>query len=178
MSPPSDLAAALHRARAALQRCPALGLHDDVPATIRWEGGTHITATHANGAQIETDMPCELGGSGHRVTPGWLLRAGLASCTATRIAMAAALEGIALQTLELQVSSRSDTRGLLGMADADGAPVHAGPRDMQMRVRIAARGVSAERLRALVEYSQRSSPVPVAVQEGVKVDLRIEVAAG
>jgi uncharacterized OsmC-like protein len=60
-------------------------------------------------------MPSEVGGSGDQVTPGWLFRAGLASCAATRIAMAAAAEGIELATLEVRASSRSDTRGLLGM---------------------------------------------------------------
>lgn len=172
-----DIAEALHRVESVLRRRPETGLHDDAPATARWSGGTRVVASHANGTQLLTDMPGELGGSGDQVTPGWLFRAGLAACTTTRIAMAAAAEGIELRTLELQASSRSDTRGLLGMADEDGEAVGAGPSDVQLRVRISAHGVAPERLRALVEDSYRHSPVSCAVQ-GVPVALHIEVDRG
>jgi uncharacterized OsmC-like protein len=172
------IAAALQRVEAVLRRRPGAGLGDDASATARWHGGTRVVTSHANGMQLMTDMPLELGGGGDGVSPGWLLRAGLASCVATRIAMAAAAEGIELKTLELVASSRSDTRGMLGMADAGGVPVPAGPRDVQLLVRISAIGASPERLRALVEHSHRCSPVSCAMQEAVPVALRIEVGAG
>ena len=88
-----DIAAAMQRVESVLRRRPEVGLHDDAPATARWQSGTRVVSSHANGTQIVTDMPTELGGSGDQVTPGWLLRAGLASCLATRIAMAAAAAG-------------------------------------------------------------------------------------
>ena len=172
-----QLAAALQRAEAALRRRPAMGLHDDAPAVARWQTGTRVVAQHANGAQIPTDMPQELGGSGDQVTPGWLFRAGLASCAATTIAMAAARAGIELSNLEVRAASRSDTRGLLAMAGADGETVSATPSDLQVQVRIGAPGVEPARQRSLVEASCRCSPVPNAVREAVAVDLRIEVAA-
>jgi organic hydroperoxide reductase OsmC/OhrA len=124
-----------------------------------------------------TDMPSELGGSGDQVTPGWLFRAGLASCLATRIAMGAATAGIELTLLEVLAGSRSDARGLFGMADGSGEPVGAGPRDVQLLVRIAAPGVSAEKLQTLVEESNRCSPISAAVRDVVPVALRIEVEA-
>lgn len=170
-----DIAEALQRIESVLRRRPESGLHDDAPATARWEGGTRMVASHPSGKQVVTDMPGEMGGSGDQVTPGWLFRAGLASCTATRIAMAAAAEGIELQTLELRASSRSDTRGLLGLADADGHTVSAAPQDVQLHVRIAARGVASERLHALVEGSYRCSPVPQAVHDAVPVAVLVEV---
>ena len=173
-----DIAAAMQRVEAVLRRRPEIGLHDDAPATAHWESGTQVVASHANGTQMLTDMPGELGGSGDQVTPGWLFRAGLASCAATRIAMGAAAEGIELATLEVLASSRSDTRGLLGMADAEGELVYAGPQDVQLLVRISAHGVSSERLRALVEDSHHYSPVPNALQNAVPVALRIDVDAG
>ena len=147
-----DVAAAMQRVETVLQRRPEMGLHDDAPAAARWEGGTRVVSSHANGTQMATDMPGELGGSGDQVTPGWLFRAGLASCAATRIAMGAAAEGIELAALEVVASSRSDTRGLLGHGGcATAQPVPAGPRDVQLLVRISAHGVEPERLRALVE---------------------------
>jgi uncharacterized OsmC-like protein len=172
-----DIAAAMQRVEKVMRRRPASGLHDDAPATARWEGGTRIVASHANGARIATDMPGELGGSGDQVTPGWLFRAGLVSCTATVIAMRAAAAGIELTLLEVRATSRSDTRGLLGMAGEDGEPVSAGPEDVQMHVRVAAPGISEERLRALVEEGRRFSPVYVALRDARQVTLHIEVEA-
>jgi uncharacterized OsmC-like protein len=169
------VADAMQRAEVVLRRRPDMGMHDDAAATAHWRGNTRIITSHSNGTEIPTDMPGELGGTGDQVTPGWLMRAALASCTATRIAMGAAAAGIELTALELRATSRSDTRGMLGMTEADGTRVGAGPHDVHLYVTIAARDVSAERLRALVEESHRCSPVPCAMQEETPVELHIEV---
>jgi organic hydroperoxide reductase OsmC/OhrA len=172
-----DIALAVQRVESVLKRRPATGIHDDAPAAAQWQTGLKVVARHANGTQMMTDMPQELGGSGAHVTPGWLFRAGLASCLATRIAMGAATARIDLTLLEVLASSRSDARGLFGMADISGEPVSAGPRDVQLLVRIAAPGVSAEKLQALVEDSNRCSPISAATRGVVPVALKIEVDA-
>lgn len=169
------VADAMQRVEVVLRRRPDMGIHDDTPAVARWRGSTRIVTSHANGIEIPTDMPGELGGTGDQVSPGWLMRAGLAACTATRIAMGAAAAGIELTMLELRASSRSDTRGLLGMTEPDGTPISAGPHDLQLHVTIAAHDVPAERLRALVEESHRCSPVPCAIQQETPVGLQIEI---
>jgi uncharacterized OsmC-like protein len=172
----TDIAAALKRLEKVLLRSPKTGLHEDAPATARWQGGARVTTSHVNGTQIATDLPTEVGGEGTAATPGWLLRAGLASCVTTRIVMAAALEGIELTTLETVATSRSNARGMLGMLDTHGRPVPAGPGDLQLHVRIAAAdGTSPDRLRSLVEQSNHCSPVSCAVQEITPIELRIEV---
>lgn len=135
-----DIAAAMQRVETVLRHRPETGLHDDAPAAARWEGGTRVVASHANGTQ-----------------------------------MTAAVEGIALSSLEVRASSRSDVRGLLGMADARGEPVQAGPRDVQLLVRISAPGVAPERLRALVEDGLCHSPIPNAVQSATPLALHIDV---
>jgi uncharacterized OsmC-like protein len=172
------MAAAMERVQTVLRRRPEMGLHDDAPATAAWQGDTRVVVGHGNGTQVPTDMPTELGGSGDLITPGWLFRAGLASCATTTIALTAAAQGIELGALEVRVSSRSDTRGLLGMADERGEPVCAGPSDVTLLVRIAARGVASERLRALVEAGCRCSPIPNAVERATPIALRIDVDAG
>ena len=116
-----------------------------------------------------------LPGSGDRITPGWLFRAGLASCLATCIAMRAAAAGIELSTLSVEATSRSDSRGLLGVPGADGEPVNVGPSEIQLRVRLSARGVSDDRLRSLVDEGHRCSPVPAAVQHANPVVVHVEV---
>jgi hypothetical protein len=40
----------------------------------------------------------------------------------------------------------ADVRGILGMADAKGVPVSAGPFDIQLTVRIGAKGMAAEQV--------------------------------
>lgn len=172
-----DIAEALHRVSSVLERRPEAGLHDDAPATAHWEGGTRFVANHPNGRQVWTDMPLEFGGAGKEVTPGWMFRAGLASCAATCIALMAACEGIALRVLVVRVTSRSDTRGILGMTGSDGHAVTAAPLDLQLHVRIAADGVAPERLHALVERSHRQSPVPCAVRTELPLAVQVKVDA-
>jgi uncharacterized OsmC-like protein len=172
-----DIAAAVQRVESVLRRRPATGIHDDAPASARLQTGLRVVASHTNGTQMLTDMPTELGGSGNQVTPGWLFRAGLASCLVTRIAMGAAAAGIELTMLEVLASSRSDTRGLFGMADVSGDPVGAGPSEVRLLVKISAAGVSAAQLQTLVEDCNRCSPICAAVRDTVPVALQIEVDA-
>ena len=170
-----ELAAALQRAEAVFRRRPDMGVHDDSQAAARWEAGTRVIASHANGTQIASDMPCELGGTGDRITPGWLFRAGLASCSATAIAMTAAAQNIELTVLEVVVGSRSDSRGLLGMNDVDGTPVCAAPTDYEVRVHIAADATAPEQLRALVDEGLRRSPMQQALRTAPPITLRVEI---
>lgn len=171
-----QIALAMERVASLLRRKPQAGLIEDSAATARWEGGLRTRVHSDSGQPLVTDMPAELGGDGG-LTPGWLLRAGLASCAVTRIAMAAAAQGITLQTLEAQATSQSDARGLLAIPEPNGTPVPAGPLAMTLRVRIGAAGVPAARLRALVESTATCSPVTCAVEQPLPVALLIDVAA-
>ncbi|RYF34635.1 MAG: OsmC family peroxiredoxin [Comamonadaceae bacterium] len=171
----APIAAALERMTSVLQRRPDTGLHDDAPATARWDGGTRVVALHGNGHQVPTDMPAEFGGTGGQVTPGWLFRAGVAACATTSIALLAAKEGIELTRLETRAGSRSDARGMLGMTEADGSEVSAAPGDFQLHVRIAAQGVPPETLRALVERGLHRSPIPSAVQRALPLAFHIDL---
>lgn len=171
----ADIRAALERVESVLQRRPSLGLHADTAATARWNQGVSVISRHPNGTEIATDMPPELGGRGEAVTPGWLMRAGLASCTVTCIALAAAAQGIELEAIEVTAESQSDARGLFGMKEPDATRVPAAPRAVQLQVRIGARGVPAERLRRLVEDTRRCIPVLCALEDAVPVVLQVEV---
>lgn len=170
-----DIATALQRVDAILRRRPEQGLHDDAPASARWQGGLRVIARHADGAELATDMPAELGGSGSEPTPGWLFRAGIASCAATTLVMQAASQGIALTALEVSAHSRSDARGMFGIDAADGAAVQARPLEVRLRVRISAPGVAPEHLRAFVEAACLLSPIPDAVRHGVPMTMAVDV---
>ncbi len=169
------LAKAMQRVRAVLTGRPQAAIHADEPAIACWEPDLRVLSRHAHGTQIATDMPIELGGSGDQVTPGWLLRAAMASCLATRIAMEAAVQGIVLRRLEVTARSRSDARGLLGMTDGAGNRITPAPFDLRLEVRIDAPGAAREGVQAMIEESWRCSPVSAAIGNAVPVDLRIEI---
>lgn len=171
----NPIAVALTRVRTVLQRRPSAALSEDAPAYAVWRGGTRVQTGHPGGTSVETDMPTELGGSGDQVSPGWLLRAGAASCTATAIVLVAAERGIELTHLEVRCGSHSDARGLLGVARADGGEVFGGPLESWTQVRIAARGAAADTLHALVDEGYRRSPVTQALQAALPLVLRVEI---
>jgi len=150
---------------------PEDALSRDKPAIATLEAGLRCRATGPSGATLVSDMPAGVGGGASAPTPGWFLRAALANCDATVIAMRAAQLGIALSRLEVAVGSESDNRGLLGTLDS--AP--AGPLNVDVTVRIAAAGVTEDALRELVHWALEHSPVNDAVRRAVPVATAIEV---
>jgi uncharacterized OsmC-like protein len=144
----------------------------DRPAVAVVVGGLRCKAEGPNGAAIVTDMPKGIGGGGSAPTPGWYLRAALATCDATVIAMRAAQLGVVLTALEVAVESRSDTRGLLGVGD----PVPPGPLEMGVHVRIAADGASPDQLRQIVHWAEAHSPVGDAVRRAVPSRVEVDIA--
>ena len=143
----------------------------DKPATAVLESGLRCRAEGPNGATLFSDMPAAIGGAGSAPSPGWLLRAALANCDATLIAMRAAQLGIVLSRLEVTVGSESDDRGLLGVSDA----VPPGPLSVRVMVRIAATGASSEQLHELVHWAERHSPVSDAMRRAVPVATEVIV---
>src|SRR5919197_3531044 len=119
-----------------------------------------------------TDMAESVGGSASAPTPGWLLRAALAACDATLVAMEAARDGIELTDLEVSVESESDFRGVLGVDPS----VQAGPLSMRVRIRLAAAEATEDQLRAIVERAESHSPVRDALVR--KVSMTTEIGTG
>ncbi|NCT98541.1 MAG: OsmC family protein [Comamonadaceae bacterium] len=149
---------------------PQDALSQDKPAVATLESGLRCKAVGPKGETLITDMPAPIGGGGSAPTPGWYLRAALANCDATMIALRAAQLGIELDQLEVTVGSRSDNRGLLG---AEG--VAAGPLDVMLSVRIAAPGVPEATLRELVHWAEAHSPVGDALRRALNVKAAIQV---
>ena len=143
----------------------------NAPAVAALQQDLKFRVTGPSGEVIETDMPRGMGGAAAAPGPGWLLRAALASCTGTVIAMRAGMRGIALNTLEVTVESESNHRGILGLEEK----VSAGLSDMCMRVKIGAAGVGADALRDLVQWGDIHSPVGCTLREAPDVRLDVEV---
>jgi uncharacterized OsmC-like protein len=151
-----------------LAQHPEEAVAADAPATAVRLDGLRFRAEGPNG-EVITDMAEAVGGSASAPTPGWLLRAALASCDATIVAMEAAREGIDLTDLEVVVESDSDFRGLLGVGD----PVSAGPLGVRVRIRLAADGATDDQLREIVRRAESRSPVGDAIARAVPVTTEI-----
>jgi uncharacterized OsmC-like protein len=122
------------------------------------------------GETFQTDMPAGVGGGATAPTPAWLLRAALASCNATCIAMRAAKRGVNLAKLEVTVSSESDNRGMLGLDEH----VSAGLQNLRVHVRISAPGTSPEELAELARWGCSHSPVGCTDTPSAQVEVQVE----
>lgn len=150
---------------------PDAGLVTDSLATATVEEGLRVRTEGPSGYSVVTDMPEAVGGGGSGESPGWLFRAGLASCDATMLQMRAAQEGIDLTTLEVLVDSESDDRGMLGVGDS----VPAGPLEVRTRFRLGSHDADAEQLEELVEWVDLHSPVADLVRREVQSKVEIDV---
>lgn len=149
---------------------PELGLTTDSRAVAAWQGGLRFETEVPNGATLVTEMPKAVGGEGSAPTPGWLLRAALANCNASMIALRAAQTGVSLTKLEVAVDSESNDRGMLGLSE-----VPPGPLQVRLKVRLAATGASPEQLKALVAWADRHSPVADALRRAVPLSASVEI---
>lgn len=140
-------------------------------ATALLRDGLTFQVTGPAGEKILTDMPAPMGGTASAPNPGWLLRAALASCNATVIAMRAARLGVKLETLEVTVDSDSDNRGILGLDDR----VTAGLLSLRTKVRIGAKDAAPAQLRELVAWAEAHSPVGCTIRQAPSATTEVEV---
>jgi uncharacterized OsmC-like protein len=168
----SNLAARepLERAKRLFLEKPAVARKANTTATAVWRDGLSCEVSGPAAERAVTDMPLPMGGNGAGSNPGWLLRAGIASCAATAIAMRASLMGVALKTLEVQVDSDSDARGLVGISDVSTALGN-----LRMSVRIGADGIDEAQLRELAAWGEANSPVSCTLRDRPHVVLEVAV---
>jgi len=139
----------------------------DTVATATVEDGLRVRIEGPDGASLLTDMVPSVGGEGSAPSAGWLLRAALASCVATLVAMRAAQRGVELAGVEVSVDSESDDRGILGI-DPD---VPAGPLSMRLSVRAgAADGTAAD---DIVSWAVEHCPVYDAIRRAIPVSVSV-----
>jgi uncharacterized OsmC-like protein len=140
-------------------------------ATATLESGLRFEVSGEHGALAYTDMPSALGGKSSAAKPGWFLRASLASCNATVIAMRAAQLGIELTSLTVTVNSAADARGLLGCDEN----ISAGLTDWKILVRIGAAATSPELLHDIITWAIDHSPVACTLGDDETTETIIEI---
>lgn len=171
MTSSTQIRASIEQAAAYLADHPDDARSVDSAARAAIEGGLRTRVVGPGGVTVHTDMPAAVGGEGTAPSPGWLLRAALAACDATLVAMEAARSGIELTALEVEVSSESDDRGLLGVGDG----VPAGPLTVRTVIRIAVAAGDQDRLAAVLRAAEAHSPVADAVRRAISLETQVEI---
>jgi uncharacterized OsmC-like protein len=166
----SDIKGSIDNAVRYLSEHPDEARYTDSLARARLDEALRVEVTGPGGLRLVTDMPAGVGGRDEEPSPGWLYRASLASCVATTIGMEAARERVTLRSLEVEVDSESDDRGILGMDES----VPAGPLSTRIRVRVSAEGVDQGHLREVLDRGAARCPVWDATKRAVDVSLEID----
>lgn len=163
-----SIRSAIETASDQLTEHPEAAVATDAAATAVREEGLRFRVEGPKGDVI-TDMSETVGGGATAPTPGWLMRAALASCDATAVAMEAARDGIELTDLTVTVESETDFRGVLGIDDS----VSPGPLAVRVRIQLAADNATEDHLREIVRRAESRSPVGDAVTRAVSMTTEI-----
>ena len=163
-----SIRSAIETASSHLTEHPEAAVATDTTATAVREEGLRFRVEGPKGDVI-TDMSKAVGGGATAPTPGWLLRAALASCDATAVAMEAARHGVELTGLTVTVDSESDFRGVLGVDDS----VRPGPLAVRVRIQLAAANATKDQLREIVQRAESRSVVRDALARAVPMTTEI-----
>lgn len=150
---------------------PGQARAQDREAVAVIEEGLLVRATGPNGQTLVCDMPKDLGGGGSAPSPGWMMRAALASCEAVMITLRAAQVGFELTTLEVRVDSVSDDRGMMGIDDT----IPAGPLNMKISVCVGAPGIPPEQLKEIVAWAMKHSPVGEPLTRVMPIEYAVKI---
>jgi uncharacterized OsmC-like protein len=163
---------AMEKASGYLEENPDAATGTDAAATAVHEDGLRFRVDGPKGP-LTTDMAESVGGGATAPTPGWLLRAALASCDATTVAMEAARDDVELTVLKVSVESETDFRGVLGV---NGGSAHPGPITVRVRIELAASNATEEQLQEIVKRAEAHSPVRDALAR--EIPMTTEVVTG
>ena len=160
---------AVSRASAYLTEHPDEARYRDSYARAHLAAGLMVEVTGPTGERLTTDMPAAIGGTATAPSPGWFLRAATASCVASLVAIRAATTSVLLRSVDVEVDSESDDRGILGLDPS----IPAGALSMKVVIAIDAPGLDRPALEALAAWAVEHCPVSDTI--GRAVPLAIEV---
>lgn len=148
------------------------GPQPDSPATATMteEDGLRCSITDGR-FTIYTDMPTGIGGTATANSPGWHLRAALASCDATLLKIRAARLGVVLDFIQVRVEASSDGRGML----LDDNNISAGSSEMKTIFRVGSKTATPEQIQELVHWVEQHTPVGADIVQAVNLKSEIEI---
>jgi uncharacterized OsmC-like protein len=163
------IAEAVAQATAYLTQHPDEARYRDSAAHAHLDSGLTVSVTGPSGEALRTDMPAGIGGTGSAPSPGWAFRAAAASCVASLVVIRAAEKRIELTSVDVDVDSESDDRGILGLNPA----IPAGPLSMKVVVSVVARHAGRDAIDELATWAVAHCPVTDAVSRSVPLTLEI-----
>ena len=164
-----SIADAVANASAYLTEHPDEARYRDSHASAHLEAGLIVSVTGPGGERLTTDMPAGIGGSASAPSPGWFLRAAAASCVASLIAIRAAATGMTLRSVDVEVDSESDDRGILGLDPA----IPAGALTVSVVVSIDAPSHEIEALTELAAWAVEHCPVTDTIARSVPLSVLV-----
>ena len=164
-----SIAESVARASAYLTDHPDEARYRDSAATARVVDGLVVDVTGPAGERLRTDMPAGIGGTASAPSPGWFLRAAIASCVASLIVIRAAARGFEIGPVEVEVDSESDDRGILGLDPT----IPAGALAARIAVSLTAPELDDESRAELVSWAVAHCPVSDSVARAVPVSIEV-----
>jgi uncharacterized OsmC-like protein len=164
-----SIAEAVSAATAYLTEHPDEARYRDSAAKAHQTAGLTIEVTGTGGERLTTDMPRGIGGTAVAPSPGWMLRAAAAACVASLIAIRAAATDVAIRSVDVEVDSESDDRGILGLDPA----IPAGALSMRVVVSIDAPALDSAAKESLVAWAIEHCPVTDTIARAVPMSIEI-----
>jgi uncharacterized OsmC-like protein len=176
MADPHTIRTAFERSVRAMSLRPSIAAKT-ASTRITVRDGT--TCDVENGAwRFTADVGRDAGGNDAGPGPGVLMRAALGSCLAIGYATWAAVRGVPIDSLEVEVETDGDARAQFGLADEP-----PGYRAVRCRVRVSSPAPEEEVLRVLDEADARSPvlddfrrPLPVSREVSIVAAAEAAVA--
>lgn len=143
-----------------------------------WQAKTSWQRGFQSQAQIRTftismDEPSALGGSDTAPNMVEVVLGAYGCCLTTGYVMNAALRGIELEGIEIDVAGDLDLNGFFGL----NAEVWPGYTDIRARIRLTAPHATKEQLRALHAVVTSTSPVGSILERPVRVSTELELSS-
>ena len=132
----------------------------------------HVVAKWVGGGSTEVvmgDRKMTIGGPGNLNAVGTLL-ASLGACDIDVILMHAALQGLAIEEVRMELSGRFNTAGFYGAADEG-----SGYEQIESKIFIKAPGAAPEQIAYLKEQCERHSPVGDSLSRSIPLQLSIHL---
>ena len=167
-----SIRSAIEQASSYLAEHPEAATGSDSAATAVLEDGLRFRV-EGPWSPLTTDMAKSVGGGASAPTPAWLMRAALAACDASLIAMEAARDGIELTDVRVNVESETDFRGVLGVEPS----ARPGPLATRVQIHVAATNAGDDQLRAIVERAESRSPVRDALAREMTMTTEVTVGS-
>ena len=158
----AELKALFDRKARAMTRRPAFG-RGVGQARIRLGEGLACEVEHLDRQLLLVDQPPSEGGRGAGTPPDELMRASIGASLAIGYRVWGARLGVAIETVELEMTCEYDLRGQLGVAD----DVSAGWQSVRFDVTIAS-NAREEAVRHVVETADRHDPMLANLAPGVR----------